>query len=86
METMSSKIFTFATVDYFIAAVIAIITRDLNIIIHKRKEFHLRCKSRLKTANSRTLYYSISIASFSIVLSGEVEKNQEMYRVQQQKS
>ena len=82
---MSSKIFTFATVDYFIAAITAIITRDLNIIIHKKK-FHLRCKSRLKTTNSRTLYYSISIASFSIVLSGEVEKNQEMYRVQQQKS
>ena len=33
---MSSKIFTFATVDYFIAAITAIITRDLNIIIQKK--------------------------------------------------
>ena len=44
-------------------------------IIHERKELGLRCKSRLKRANSRTLYYSNSIASFNIVLSGDVEKN-----------
>lgn len=32
-------------------------------------------KNRLKRANSKTLYYANSIASYNIVLSGDVEKN-----------
>ena len=51
---------------------------NCNIIIHERKELDLRCKSRLQRVNSGTLYYSNSISSFNIVLSGDVKKTQDL--------
>lgn len=48
-----------------------------NIIIHEEKELHLKWKSGLKRANSTTLYYSSSVASFNIVLPSDAKKNQD---------
>ena len=83
---MSSKILLLLLLTILLQQSSRLSLENCNIIIHERKELHLRCKSRLKRANSRTLYYSNSVGSFNIALSGDVEKTWfilEMYRAQQ---
>ena len=75
METMSSKILLLLMLTVLLQQSLQLSLENCNIIIHERKELHLRYKSRLKRTNSRTSYYSNSVASFNIVLSSDVEKN-----------
>ena len=76
METMSSKILLLLLLTILLQQSSQLSLENCNnIIIHKGKELHLKCISRLKTENSRILYYSHSVALFNIVLSGDLEKN-----------
>ena len=75
METMSSKILLLLPLTILLQQSSQLSLENCNNIIHKGKELHLKCISRLKIENSRILYYSHSVTSFNIVLSGDVEKN-----------
>ena len=71
---MSSKLFLLLLLTILLQQSSQLWLENCNITIHESKESGSRCKSRLKRASSRTLYYSNSIASFNITLSGDVEK------------
>ena len=71
---MSSKLFLLLLLTILLQQSSQLSLENCNITIHESKESGSRCKSRLKRASSRTLYYSNSIASFNITLSGDVEK------------
>ena len=48
METMSSKILLSLMLTVLLQQSLQLSLENCNIIIHERKELHLRCKSRLK--------------------------------------